>query len=46
MNEVTEEWVTKADNDFYRADLLLHSEEAFKTAGRIRKFVRNKLGVK
>lgn len=25
MNEVTEEWVTKADNDFYSADLLLHA---------------------
>ena len=25
MNEVTSEWVTKADNDFYSADLLLHS---------------------
>jgi HEPN domain-containing protein len=25
MNEVTHEWVTKADNDFYSADLLLHS---------------------
>ena len=25
MNEVTDEWVTKADNDFYSADLLLHS---------------------
>jgi HEPN domain-containing protein len=27
MNEVTGEWVTKADNDFYSADLLLHSGE-------------------
>ena len=25
MNEVTDEWVTRADNDFYSADLLLHS---------------------
>ena len=25
MNEVTSEWVTKADNDFYSADVLLHS---------------------
>ena len=25
MNEVTDEWVTKADNDFYSADILLHS---------------------
>ncbi len=25
MNEVTAEWVTKADNDFYSADILLHS---------------------
>ena len=25
MNEVTGEWVTKADNDFYSADILLHS---------------------
>ena len=25
MNEVAGEWVTKADNDFYSADLLLHS---------------------
>ena len=25
MNEVTDEWVTKADNDFYSADRLLHS---------------------
>jgi len=25
MNEVAQEWVTKADNDFYSADLLLHS---------------------
>lgn len=25
MNEVTSEWVTKADSDFYSADLLLHS---------------------
>ena len=25
MNEVTGEWVTKADNDFYSADVLLHS---------------------
>src|SRR5687768_252069 len=25
MNEVTSEWVTKADNDFYSADILLHS---------------------
>ena len=25
MNEVTDESVTKADNDFYSADLLLHS---------------------
>ncbi len=25
MNEVTNEWVTKADNDFYSADILLHS---------------------
>src|SRR5512138_1940607 len=28
MNEVTGEWVTKADNDFYSADLLLHSGDA------------------
>lgn len=27
MNEVASEWVTKADNDFYSADLLLHSGE-------------------
>jgi HEPN domain-containing protein len=27
MNEVTSEWTTKADNDFYSADLLLHSGE-------------------
>jgi HEPN domain-containing protein len=27
MNEVTSEWITKADNDFYSADLLLHSGE-------------------
>jgi len=27
MNEVTSEWVTKADNDFYSADILLHSGE-------------------
>ncbi len=25
MNEVTSEWVEKADNDFYSADALLHS---------------------
>jgi HEPN domain-containing protein len=25
MNEVTGEWLTKADNDYYSADLLLHS---------------------
>ena len=25
MNEVTSEWVTKADSDFYSADVLLHS---------------------
>ena len=25
MNEVTSEWVEKADNDFYSADILLHS---------------------
>jgi HEPN domain-containing protein len=25
MNEVTGEWVTKADNDFYSADRLLHA---------------------
>jgi HEPN domain-containing protein len=25
MNEVTAEWVAKADNDFYSADILLHS---------------------
>lgn len=25
MNEVTGEWVTKADNDFYSADVLLHA---------------------
>ena len=25
MNEVTSEWITKADNDFYSADVLLHS---------------------
>jgi HEPN domain-containing protein len=25
MNEVTEEWISKADNHFYSADLLLHS---------------------
>ncbi len=25
MNEVTGEWVTKADNDFYSADILLRS---------------------
>jgi HEPN domain-containing protein len=25
MNEVTGEWVTKADNDFYSADILLHA---------------------
>ena len=25
MNEVTKEWVIKADNDFYSADVLLHS---------------------
>jgi len=25
MNEVTGEWVEKADNDFYSADVLLHS---------------------
>ena len=25
MNEVTDEWVTKADNDFHSADILLHS---------------------
>ena len=24
MNEVTDEWVTKADNDFHSADILLH----------------------
>lgn len=24
MNEVTDEWVAKADSDFYSADLLLH----------------------
>lgn len=28
MNEVTGEWVTKADNDFYSADLLLHAGDA------------------
>jgi len=28
MNEVTDEWVTKADNDFYSADMLLHSGDA------------------
>lgn len=27
MNEVTGEWVTKADNVFFSADLLLHSGE-------------------
>lgn len=27
MNEVTDEWVTKADNDFHSADILLHSAE-------------------
>jgi len=27
MNEVTTEWVTKADNDFYSADILLHSAD-------------------
>jgi len=27
MNEVAREWITKADNDFYSADLLLHSGE-------------------
>jgi HEPN domain-containing protein len=27
MNEVTAEWVTKADNDYYSADILLHSGE-------------------
>jgi HEPN domain-containing protein len=27
MNEVASEWITKADNDFYSADLLLHSGE-------------------
>lgn len=25
MNEVTAEWVSKADNDFYSADILLHA---------------------
>ena len=25
MNEVTSEWAEKADNDFYSADVLLHS---------------------
>jgi HEPN domain-containing protein len=25
MNEVVDEWVTKADEDFYSADILLHS---------------------
>lgn len=25
MNEVAGEWITKADNDFYSADILLHS---------------------
>ena len=25
MNEITSEWVVKADNDFYSADKLLHS---------------------
>jgi HEPN domain-containing protein len=25
LNEVTGEWVTKADNDFFSADILLHS---------------------
>ena len=28
MNEVTAEWVAKADNDYYSADLLLHVGEA------------------
>jgi HEPN domain-containing protein len=28
MNEVAREWVTKADNDYYSADLLLHGGEA------------------
>jgi HEPN domain-containing protein len=27
MNEVTEEWVTKAENDFRSADILLHSAD-------------------
>lgn len=27
MNEVIEEWVTKAENDFRSADILLHSAE-------------------
>ena len=25
MKEITKEWVAKADNDFYSADMLLHS---------------------
>lgn len=28
MNEITEEWVFKAEEDFYNADLLLHAGEA------------------
>ena len=27
MNEVTKEWVDKAEEDFYSADLLLHAGE-------------------
>lgn len=27
MNEVIDEWVTKADNDLYSADILLHSSD-------------------
>ena len=28
MNEVTNEWLIKADNDFHSADILLHSGDA------------------
>jgi HEPN domain-containing protein len=27
MNEVTDEWVMKADSDFHSADILLHSTD-------------------
>ncbi len=27
MNEITKEWIAKADNDYFSADLLLHAGE-------------------